>query len=65
MTLTRSVSRSLTSFVITGATVLEWGGFPWVTVADDPLGCVARGTREVLLHLDKMKSVLESGDDEY
>ena len=36
-----------------------------VTVADDPLGCVARGTREVLLHLDKMKGVLESGDDEY
>jgi len=36
-----------------------------VVVADDPLGCVARGTREVLLHLDKMKSVLESGDDEY
>jgi len=36
-----------------------------VVIADDPLGCVARGTREVLLHLDKMKSVLESGDDEY
>jgi rod shape-determining protein MreB len=36
-----------------------------VVVADDPLGCVARGTREVLLHLDHMKSVLESGEDEY
>lgn len=36
-----------------------------VIIADDPLGCVARGTREVLIHLDKMKSVLESGDDEY
>ncbi len=36
-----------------------------VVIADDPLGCVARGTREVLLHLDKMKSVLESGEDEY
>jgi len=36
-----------------------------VVIADDPLGCVARGTREVLLHLDRMKSVLESGDDEY
>ncbi len=36
-----------------------------VVIADDPLGCVARGTREVLLHIDKMKSVLESGDDEY
>jgi len=36
-----------------------------VVIADDPLGCVVRGTREVLLHLDKMKSVLESGEDEY
>jgi len=36
-----------------------------VTIADDPLACVARGTREVLLHLDRMRSVLESGDDEY
>jgi rod shape-determining protein MreB and related proteins len=36
-----------------------------VVIADDPLGCVARGTREVLLHLDKMKGVLESGEDEY
>ncbi len=36
-----------------------------VTIADDPLGSVARGTREVLLHLDKMASVLEGGDDDF
>ena len=50
MTLARSVSRSLTSFVITGATVLETGEFPWVTVADGPLG-VSYGGGEI--HIDR------------
>lgn len=50
MTLTRSVSRALTGFVITGATALEWEGFPWVTVSDGPLG-VSYGAGEI--HIDR------------
>jgi len=38
-------------------------GLP-VTVAEDPLTAVALGTGEVLNQLDRLKDVLESGEDE-
>jgi len=50
MTLTRSASRALTGFVITGATAFEWSEIPWVTVADGPLG-VSYGGGEI--HIDR------------
>ena len=36
-----------------------------VTIADDPLTCVARGTSEFLEHLDEWRGTIESDEDEY
>ncbi len=36
-----------------------------VTVVDDPLTCVARGTAEYLDHLDEWRETIDSDEDEY